>query len=323
MPHSIDLLLLIATTSYHFIATWLENRNDQPPGQMIDIGGYKLHLYSLGQGNITVVMDHSLGGIDGYFLIEEIAKITRVCIYDRAGYGWSEQSPQHRCSGQIVKELNILLQLARIEPPYILVGNSFGSYNVRLYASHFPEKVVGIVLTDGLHEDAMMKMSPLLWALRIFFMSGFAMSTLGSVLGIVRLLGLIKVFELLKKELRNFPDKTLKIVKRSFYRHQHWITMWREMWNLDLSAKQVSQANNLGTLPVISIKAHTFFHRSIVNFYMPTKSANYLRNEMHIKLLKISPDSTQMLANKSSHFVWLDEPEIIVKAIEAILQKVK
>ena len=97
-------------------------------------------------------IDHSLGEIDGYFLTKKIAKITRVCIYDRAGYGWSNQSPKPRCSQQIVQELDTLVTLGKIEPPYILVGDSFGSYNVRLYANQFPEKVVAIVLTDGLHE---------------------------------------------------------------------------------------------------------------------------------------------------------------------------
>jgi hypothetical protein len=75
MSNSINLLFLLTTTSYHVIATWIENRRHQPPGQLIDIGGYKLHLYSKGQGNPTVVLDHSLGGIEGYFLVEEIAQL--------------------------------------------------------------------------------------------------------------------------------------------------------------------------------------------------------------------------------------------------------
>ena len=104
------------------------------------------------------------------FQREEIAKTTRVCIYDRAGYGWSEPSPNSRTSKQIVKELDAMLTKAEIAPPYILVGNSFGSYNVRLYASQFPEKVAGIVLTDGLHEAAMLNMSLTLKLLQLFFM---------------------------------------------------------------------------------------------------------------------------------------------------------
>ena len=143
----INYLILIATTIYQAIATWIEDKQS-PPGQLIDVGGYKLHLYTMGKSRPTVILDHSLGGIEGYLLIEEIAKIARVCIYDRAGYAWSETSPHQRSSEQIVKELDTLLNNAEIEPPYILVGDSFGSYNVRLYTHEYPEKVIGMVLTD-------------------------------------------------------------------------------------------------------------------------------------------------------------------------------
>ncbi len=320
MPIPIKWLFLLITTSYHLIATWIENQRDQPPGQLIDIGGYKLHLYSIGSGNPTVVIEHSLGGIDGYFLIEEIATITQVCIYDRAGYGWSEMSPSPRCSSVMVKELDTLLTRAGIDPPYILVGNSMGSYNVRLYAHYFPEKVMGIVLTDGLHEQGMLKLSPRLIALKLFFRSGFAMSTLGSILGLVRLLGILGIFEVIKKELRQFPDSTLQIVKRSFYRPKHWLTMWREMGNLEASGRQVSQVDNLGDIPLVSIKASTFLKRSIGNFYVPIKAADQLREEMHSQLRKLSSNCRQLLAKKSSHFVWVDQPEIIRAAIEEVLQ---
>ncbi|MGK7924041.1 MAG: alpha/beta fold hydrolase [Spirulina sp.] len=131
----IKWLLLLITTIYHLIATVWENRQMKPPGQLINIGSHKLHLYAKGTGKYTVVIEHSLGGLDGYFLIEELAKITRVCIYDRAGYGWSEMSPARRCSGEIVKELDAALEKAKIELPYILVGNSFGSYNASIYDS--------------------------------------------------------------------------------------------------------------------------------------------------------------------------------------------
>ncbi len=146
----INYLILIATAIYQTIATWIEDQKS-PPGQLIDVGGYKLHLYTMGKSLPTVILEHSLGGIEGYLLIEDIAKLARVCTYDRAGYGWSNRSPYKRSSEQIVNELNTLLNNAGIKPPYILVGDSFGSYNVRLYAHTFPEKVVGMVLTDGLH----------------------------------------------------------------------------------------------------------------------------------------------------------------------------
>ncbi|MDJ0727478.1 MAG: alpha/beta hydrolase, partial [Prochloraceae cyanobacterium] len=152
-----------------------------------------------------------------------------------------------------------------------------------------------------------------------FFMSGFIMSAIGSILGIVRVLGNLGMFELLKRELRQYPSRTLLKVKRSFYSHRHWITMWREMLNLELSAKQVSLTKNFGQLPIINIKANTFLKSTPWNFYMPLKAANRLRERMHDELLKLSSNCTQMQANKSDHFVWVDQPEIIVEAIEKIL----
>ncbi len=320
MQIPIRFLILLVTTSYHAIATMFDNIKYKPPGQLIDVGGYKLHLYSQGVGNVTVVIEHSLGGLDGYFLIEKIAKITRVCIYDRAGYGWSEPSPNKRCSEEIVRELDTLLSRGGIEPPYILVGDSFGSYNVRLYAHYFPGKIAGIVLTDGLYETEMLKMSPMLIGLKVFFISGFLMSIIGSILGIIRLLSNIGIFELLKKELRNFNFQVLRKVKSSFYSYQHWLTMYREMWDLNLSAHQASKANNLGNIPIISIKAATFIRRTIWSFYMPLKTADRLREKMHTELLQLSTNSIQLQATKSSHFVWVDEPEIIVSAIQQLLQ---
>ncbi|MEL7035103.1 MAG: alpha/beta hydrolase [Cyanobacteria bacterium J06592_8] len=312
------LAFLSLTTSYHLGKTWLENQNS-PPGQFVDVGGYKLHFRTQGSGTPTVILDHSLGGIEGYFLIDKIAEITRVCIYDRPGYGWSEASPKPRCSEVIVRELNELLETAEIEPPYILVGDSFGSYTVRLYAHYYPEKVRGIILTDGLSEISMLKLPLILKAVKLLFVSGFLISILGSILGFVRLLGDLGVFELIKPELRKFSPDIVRPVKRSFYRSQHWRTMFRELWNLEKSASQLQVANSCGDIPLITIKSQTFFKRSLWTFYLPLKKINQLREQMHANLLTLSTTTRQLSASKSSHFVWVDEPEIILAAIEQLI----
>ena len=95
--------------------------------------------------------------------------------------------------------------------------------------------------------------------------------------------------------------------------------MAREIWNLETSANQVKKANNLGNLPLISIKAKTFFHPSIFTYFLPLKDINQIRKIIHDELLKLSSNSSQILANNSSHFVWIDEPEIIILAIKQIL----
>ncbi len=319
----IRILILIATTLYQAIACWLEDRQS-PPGQLIDIGGYRLHLCVAGQASNlpTIVLDHSLGGVEGYFLLEELAKLTRVCIYDRAGYGWSDLSPYPRTSKQIVRELDTLLTNAGIEPPYILVGNSFGSYNVRLYAHLFPQKVKGMVLTDGLHETGMLNMSISLKALKLWFISGFFMSVLGSILGIVRLFRLFGLFKFLKPELRQFSPSAGNYVQCSFCRPKHWLTMSREMLNLERSGQQVSVANHLGTLPIVNIKANSFFKPTFWTVFMPLKKANQLRTKMQEELSNLSSNCLQLKTSNSGHFVWLDRPQIIIHAVQVILNQV-
>jgi len=321
MSLSIRGIILVVTTLYQTLSVWLEEQQ-APPGNLIDLGQYRLHFCLAGAASPTIIIDHSLGGIEGYFMIEELSQLAKVCIYDRAGYGWSDPSPYPRTSYQIVQELDKLLTQAQIEPPYILVGDSFGSYNVRLYAHLFPEKVVGLVLTDGLHEKGMLKMSVALQALKIFFISGFWMSILGSILGIIRVLKVLGVFELLKPELRHFSPDSRRRVKRSFCRAKHWMTMSREMLNLDQSARQVSVANNFGNLPIVSIKANSFFKTSLWTRFIPLKNANRLREEMHLELDKLSRDFLQIQADKSGHFVWMDQPDVMVNAVRILLDKI-
>ena len=311
--------VFLGTAIFHSIACLTEKKAFPPPGKLVDVNGRKIHFCLKGKGEITVVLDHSLGGVEGYLLIEKIAKITRVCIYDRPGYGWSEASHKSRCSATIVSELDSLLTQANIEPPYILVGDSFGSYNMRLYAHQFPHKVRGIVLTDGLHEAAMLKMPFLVKAVNYLFISGFIMSILGSLLGIIRLTGILGIFELIKPELKKFDSQAKQWIKRSFYGHNHWITMTRELINLERSGRQLKVADTLGDLPMISIKSNSFFKPSIFTLFLPLKAIDRLRDKIHYNLKSLSSNYLEIPANNSSHFVWIDEPEIIIKAIKQLV----
>ncbi|PZD72428.1 Putative aminoacrylate hydrolase RutD [Acaryochloris thomasi RCC1774] len=317
----VSTYLLLLTTLYQVVACQREQRQ-KPPGQRVDVGGYALHLSVSGEGESTIVLDHSLGGVEGYLLLQKLAPLGRVVTWDRAGYGWSDHSPHPRTSGQIVQELETALAKADIQPPYILVGDSFGSYNMRLYAHQFPEQVQGLVLTDGLHEVGMLKMSWPLQILKLIFISGFLMSILGAGFGIIRLLRLLQVFELLKPNLRQFSRSELTPVTRSFCRPKHWLTMARELWSMDASGRQLRVANNLGSLPIVSIKSHSFFTPSFWTFCIPLKGINQLRDQIHHALMGLSTDCTQLPADESSHFVWVDQPEVMVQAVQLVLNKI-
>ena len=125
------------------------------PGQLVDVGGYKLHINCTGQGSPTVILEAGMGNYSLFWanVQPEVAKYTRVCSYDRAGYGWSEPSPRPRTTIVEVEELHTLLVNANVEGPYVLVGHSLGGMNVRVYAHNYPDEVVGMVLVDSTHEE--------------------------------------------------------------------------------------------------------------------------------------------------------------------------
>jgi pimeloyl-ACP methyl ester carboxylesterase len=318
-----ELVILSATSIYHAIASYQENQQ-APPGT-ITADQAKIHWYTQGSGETTIIIDHSLGGVEGYLLIDQLAKLGQVVIFDRPGYGWSSPNWHPRTSQQINLELQNLLQTAQIRPPYILIGDSFGSYNMRLFAHSYPEQVSGLIMTDGLHQDQMLSLPLRLKILKTFFAISFVFVSFGAALGIVRILGLLGIFEIIKPELKHCEPIRLKQVRRSFYCASHWLTMAREMNSLDTSSRQLRIANDLGSLPVINIKAATFLRIPLPTIFWSwlMNPADRARERIHLALAKVSTNSQQLLAPQSSHFVWVDQPEIMLDAVEKMIDRTK
>jgi pimeloyl-ACP methyl ester carboxylesterase len=319
-----ELVILAATSLYHAIASHQENQQP-PPGTITTTDRAKIHWYTQGSSETTIIIDHSLGGVEGYLLIDQLAKLGRVVIFDRPGYGWSKPNWQPRTSHQINLELQNLLQTAQIRPPYILIGDSFGSYNMRLFAHSYPEQVSGLIMTDGLHQDQMLSLPLHLKILKIFFAISFVFVSFGVALGIVRILGLLGIFEIIKPELKRCEPTRLQQVKRSFYRASHWLTMAREMSSLDTSGRQLRVANDLGDLPVINITAATFLRIPLpaICWSWLMNPADRARDQIHLALAQVSTNSQQLLATQSSHFVWVDQPEIMLDAVEKMIDRTK
>ena len=136
-----------------------------PPGQLVQVDGRSMHLYATGDGSPTVILE--AGGeswsLDWFLVQQEVSKFTRVCSYDRSGFGWSDPAPKPRHAQAIANELAALLHAGQQSGPYILVGASFGGHVVRLFAAMHPEETVALVLLDARHEDVTAKM-PRSWA---------------------------------------------------------------------------------------------------------------------------------------------------------------
>jgi pimeloyl-ACP methyl ester carboxylesterase len=149
------LALAVAGAIYQAIATERAEHAYPPPGEMIDVGGYSLHINCVGQGTPTVLLDGGLGEWSASWVLvkQEVSDTTRVCAYDRAGMGWSESGPEPRDAKQISNELHALLEGADIDGPYVLVGHSFGGLYMQTYAARYPEEVAGVALIESSQPD--------------------------------------------------------------------------------------------------------------------------------------------------------------------------
>jgi alpha/beta hydrolase fold len=121
------------------------------PGQLIDVGGHRLHLSCTGAGTPTVVLEPGAGGMSSSlgWIAPAVARDTRVCVYDRAGRGWSEPADTAQDGAQIATDLHTLLQRGDVPRPYVLAGHSFGGLYVLTFAARYPDEVAGMVLVDS------------------------------------------------------------------------------------------------------------------------------------------------------------------------------
>lgn len=184
-------LLLIVAYIHQRQTTAADFAHFPMQGQRVDVGGYSLHIHCMGEGSPTVVVD--AGNADFSLSWQgiqlEVAKFTRICTYDRAGYGWSDPSPKPRTAEVMAEELHTLLSNAGVEPPYVLVGHSLGGYNVRMFADLYPDEVAGMVLVDAGHEDQLNRFPPEYAKLNQQQVSYLSAMGFMSRFGILRILG--------------------------------------------------------------------------------------------------------------------------------------
>ena len=120
-------------------------------GQLVDVGPYRLHLECTGSRGPTVVLEPGAGGSAASMglIAPAVARDSRVCVYDRAGRGWSDPAASPPDGAQIATDLHALLNRAHVPGPYVLAGHSFGGLYVRTYAAKYPDEVAGLVLVDS------------------------------------------------------------------------------------------------------------------------------------------------------------------------------
>ena len=271
------------------------------PGQLIDIGGYRLHINCRGSGSPVVILDAGLGGssLDWIYVQENLQKDTRVCAYDRAGYGWSDPGPPPRTTVQIVDELDLLLARANIPPPYILVGHSFGGYNMQYFAKAHPSTVAGLVLVDSSHPDQAERMPELPAHADIENGGG----------------DLVTFFDP-NVVFKYYGENMWLAVGRLMSSRKAVQTQQRELFNFNMSAYQVKELGSLPDIPlvVISHGLHVW----------PDDPLGQARERewraMQLDLVRSVPHGRQVIAAASGHLIQLQQPELVAESIRQLLK---
>ena len=299
MKKPIRVLVLVVNLLVVVLVGWPERLMAQtppsspPPGVLVDIGGHKLHIHCVGPTNaaLTVVFESGGGGSskDWSRVRDLLPSQVRTCAYDRAGSGWSEAGPAPRTMRQEVFELHALLEAAKIPGPFVLVGQSIGGLLVRLYTEKYGSNVVGIVLVDPTHES--------------------------SVLGSVRYGGWVRLREKAAAG-RVVPEPRREGKASSEYRPEDDY-MAEEFQQMYLSRK--ANPEPLGNRPLIVLGAGKR-PKPPGTSDEKWKELRQERDEQVQDLAHLSRNSKFILAPSSGHAIHNDDPELVARAIEEVLE---
>jgi pimeloyl-ACP methyl ester carboxylesterase len=141
--------------AYQTVGTALDASSSSMPGRLVDVGGHQLHLNCTGTGSPTVVLEAGGGAMAAQlaWITPGAAPDTTICVYDRAGRGWSEAADSPQDALAISTDLHTLLHLAGVPGPYVMAGHSFGGLYALTYAANHPGEVTGLVLIDSTSPD--------------------------------------------------------------------------------------------------------------------------------------------------------------------------
>ena len=271
----------------------------RPPGKFVSVGRLNLYIYCKGEGEPTVVFDSGIGGgsLEWLAVQDRVAKHFRACAYDRAGYGWSLPGPFPRTTAQIVTELQLLLQRDNLKPPFILVGHSFGGFNIRYFASRYPREIAGLVLVDASDPQ-----------------QGI---TVDATTGSRRLRNPIKQDARLDHS--GLPTTPLQIESFLNTRRQAVFAQMDEISHFADSARQVEKAGPLPDVPLMVLS-----HGRRV---WPAGADGDRREAewamLQRRLVQLAPQGEQEVVSNAGHNIQVDAPAVVAAAILKVAEQSK
>jgi pimeloyl-ACP methyl ester carboxylesterase len=278
-------------------------------GRLVDVGGQRLFLDCVGTGAPTVVID---GGANTWSIFyrhiqDEIARDTRACTYDRAGYGASDPGPEPRTASVLADELHRLLQAAGENPPYVLVGHSLGGYVIRIYERRHGSDVAALVLVESGHPEQWERLP-----------AGVREVTLGAVpmfraVAEAARAGQLTVEQLDPWVLKDHGQDLRPAYEREMLTPEPWLAAAAEFNAAPVGARQVPEGD-LGKLPLVVVTAGRSFD-AFVGSPIPIEESNPVWLELQAELVRLSKVSEQILSPDSHHNIEQTDPAAFVDGI--------
>ena len=298
--------LMLLGAGYEAVAEAADVRAYPAPGQLVDVGGYRLHINCVGTGSPTVVIDSGQADWSATWsswVQPEVAKTTRVCTYDRAGLGWSEPGPLPHTAEHFAQELHTLLDHAHIPGPYVLVGHSMGGLTVRVFVHEYAAEVAGVVLIESMHPSQATPSTSATPPQATAPASGLSIATFPARIGVLRVLaGPLQLKAGLSPEVAN--------AYVAYWATPRFIqTYIDESKGMGESLAQAGAITSFGTVPLIVLSRG--------------QDQEQEWQAMQTDLLQLSSQSQQLIADRSGHKVQLDQPEAAVGAIVQMVEQVR
>ena len=312
------LVLAGAGVLYQEIAERRDLARFPPPGELVDVDGRRMHIDCRGQGSPTVVVELGLTEAAALWnkMHDEMARLTRVCIYDRSGLGYSAPDARLPVAPVIAERLEQLLAAAGIDDDLVLVGWSAGGLYVRELARRSPERVRAMLLIDSTHEQQGDRQPE---SLEPNSATPLHLARALGPFGVIRLSGMVEN----RFERYRGPEETRARLVGLYQQSHIGATMLREWeaFELDTHGEPPSP---LGDLPLIVLSegrpiddAATGDQRA----YLERKRAVDI--ELQRELTELSTRGRQIVATRSGHAIHRDQPELVLESVRELVELVR
>ncbi len=251
-------VLIISSSTWQIVMTGYESKNIKPIGENVDVGTFKVHCYSKGDGQTVFVFITGSGTpssyTDFYYLQNELSTKGQTITYDHAGSGWSEDTKSERSIENLTKELSAIIEEMAPDKSVILLCHSLGSLEAIHYAQVYSEKVKGIVFLDAGSPEFYSTYSEL------------SAIMLNRMIAVTRTLGLNRMFgecdlmlPMYGENIRNhqLPDNLKKLDKKMYYRFAGNPSTLHTIKLINENASKVLNGASLGEIPILVLSTES------------------------------------------------------------------